>query len=564
MSATEGAAMARSMAVDVTTLENVNGEEGVDEPYVMVGYVVVDASTISLDLDAVLPQPGKTLIDASRVSFTWVHVGRGDPVPDEVAEGTQAAIPEAYGHVSATLAPLTFRPPGGGAKVVVPGLLLVYLGLAERDSSSEDFVKSVQTKSAPVIERFVREYLEGITVGVLASPDPNDPALTFTSPGYGGALSARLRNDFTTTVKPKIQAEVRKITLAEVISDVLAHFPLALDADEDLHSTLWVIPSDECPVSGLTGSGTLVQHTIKDYVGDKSWNYTLWGTYGWSTSGEGRLDVSHTKVGESRFGRPLRRILETEEGDCGHRGDTFVLERRTTDETFAIRVPAKVDESTYGLTVNGLTITKNGLADHSLSGVFVVPGPATWTDLASSTETWPTKIVSMDQEVACAWHIDPSETDIDGGFVLHVHRLPADDLDARPGMALQVTLTQRDGNSSRDVESQTIRFQPMRIHNPVLECIFAHANVMMQQKIVFDLERPPWMDPPAHGPDGPWPTSGGWLYQLSDHDLRDAVLARAVSRGDGLEGPGLARRRQALQRLGLSADDAARVARIHP
>lgn len=103
--------MVRSVAVDVTTLENINGEEGVDEPYVMIGYVVVDNSTISLDFDAVPPQPGKTLIDASRATFTWVHIGRGDPVPDEVAEGTQAAIPKAFGHVSATLAPLIFRPP---------------------------------------------------------------------------------------------------------------------------------------------------------------------------------------------------------------------------------------------------------------------------------------------------------------------------------------------------------------------------------------------------------------------------------------------------------------------
>jgi uncharacterized Fe-S cluster protein YjdI len=39
-------------------------------------------------------------------------------------------------------------------------------------------------------------------------------------------------------------------------------------------------------------------------------------------------------------------------------------------------------------------------------------------------------------------------------------------------------------------------FQPMRIHNPVLECIFAHANVMIQDKLVFDLKRPPaWIHP---------------------------------------------------------------------
>jgi hypothetical protein len=55
---------------------------------------------------------------------------------------TLAAIPKAFGHVSATLAPLIFRPPQGGAKTVVPGLLLVYLGSPERDGSSEDFVKS--------------------------------------------------------------------------------------------------------------------------------------------------------------------------------------------------------------------------------------------------------------------------------------------------------------------------------------------------------------------------------------------------------------------------------------
>jgi hypothetical protein len=58
--------------------------------------------------------------------------------------------------------------------------------------------------------------------------------------------------------------------------------------------------------------------------------------------------------------------------------------------------------------------------------------------------------------------------------------------------------------------------------------------------------------------------SGGWLYQLSDQHLRDAVLARAVSHGEGIDGVELTRRREALERIGLSANDAERVAPHSP
>ncbi len=545
--------MSYDVTVDVTKLRNVNGEEGVDEPYVLIGSLVLDATSLVVSTSfADVASP----VDASKIKFVWVGKGRGNVNPAEVPEGAEADIPPSAGRVTARLKPLILKNPTSSQVSVVPGMVAVFVGLYEEDMNTNELIKDLQTKASPVVEKHVREFIEAKPYSFWAGPDENNTAITFGHPGYRSALNARLRSEIQSDLQPTLRKELR--ALAKSVG--LKQEPWSVfDTDDDLGSAFWVLPSDETALAGFSGTAPLPAREISNYTVSDPWNYSVWGTYAWTGNPIGRLLIEHKVIGEHAYGRASTRTLETEEGACGHKGAQVRIERRTVDETFSITVPSSKDEFTYDLLVNGVVVTANGFPPGQKSGVFVVPGPSVWTDLEPGSDVWPTRTVSVNQEPACAFHIDDAETDPAGGFVLHVHRLSSDELDARSAMTLPIELRALAGGQVKSVEQNFVTFQSMRLNNPVLECLWSQATMLYERPALEFGARPPWMDPPFHDPYDPEATSGGWIYQLRDVDLRDRVLVAATERWAIASPEDRVDVAEGLQLLGLSNHDVLRL-----
>lgn len=176
----EGRAKVFKAQVQIARTTNNVGDEAQDEPYLLIGRVVLEGGPVVVDVDKSRQNP----VHVSP-KVRWTRVCRLRTSPHSIGPGQRVEFVDPAATVKTSVRPIVAM--AGGERHPIPGVLAILGSLNEEHSTSEATIGSIQRSVACLGGRTPEAMLEGYTDEHLIRP-PRANRCSLAPPEHVGGL----------------------------------------------------------------------------------------------------------------------------------------------------------------------------------------------------------------------------------------------------------------------------------------------------------------------------------------------------------------------------------------